>query len=271
MRGFLFVLFALSFAVESLANPCVMIDDPAGYKYLECDPDKIKSALEITRAASKANKGKPKPRVGHEQSVEEFTANMAVEQAKSDAERATAKARADVVRQDEERKRAEAARKRAAAVAKAEAEFKRAAERGGVGPWRYELKEDRMGGKTAVTLSKNEINFGFPYQGNQRATLLLRAHPRHGRDVILSIQKGQFVCGVSGCNVTVRFGAGKPQRLSAGPPDDHSSTALFIQGHDQFVANMKAVEKLLIEAPFFQEGNRLFEFDVAALQWPFDQ
>jgi len=140
-----------------------------------------------------------------------------------------------------------------------------------LGSWRYEDKDDKMAGgkiRQATTESRNEVNFGFPYQGNQRATLLLRVHPRYGRDVVLLLDKGQFLCQIGGCNVAVKFGDAQPQTYSAAPPADHSSTALFIQGHDRFIANAKKVEKVLIEAQFYQEGNRVFEFDVGGLQWP---
>lgn len=272
MRAFLFLIFSLPLAIESNANTCEMIDDPAGYRYLECAPAKIKAAREASRAAAKANEGKPKPKAGHEMSVEEFAAQMAVKNAANEKERAAAEAQSEALRREENRKQAEVRRRQAAAAERAEAEFKHAAEAGALGSWRYALEEDRMGGgqtKTAATLSKNQISFGFPYQGRQRATLLLRAHPRYGRDVMLSVEKGQFICGIAGCNVIVRFGSGKPQRYSANPPSDHSSTVLFIEGHDRFVTNASKVEKLLIEAAFFQEGNRVLEFDVAALKWPF--
>lgn len=272
MRAFLFIFLALPLMGDSFASNCEMIDDPAGYRYLECDPAKAKAAKEANKAALEAKALKPEPKAGHQMSVEEWAAQMAIKNAANEKEREAAEARSQALRREEDRKQAEAKRMQAATVGKAEAEFKQAAEAGTLGPWRYALKEDRMGGgetRTAITTSKNQISFGSPYQGSQRATLLLRAHPRYGRDVMLSVEKGQFICGVGGCNVTVRFGGGKPQRYSASPPSDYSSTVLFIEGHDRFVANARKVEKLLIEAAFYQEGNRVFEFDVATLKWPF--
>lgn len=138
-------------------------------------------------------------------------------------------------------------------------------------PWTYSQDEDRMGRgaiKHAVTESINVVSFGFPYQGVQRATLNLRRHPQYGRDVILSVQRGQFLCSpIDGCSVLVRFGDGKPQRFSAVGPEDHSSTALFIHAHDKFVAQAKKVSKVAIQAQFYQEGNHVFEFDVTGLKW----
>jgi|SRR5687767_12830252 len=140
-----------------------------------------------------------------------------------------------------------------------------------LGAWRYEEQDDKMAGgkvKRAIATSLNEVNFGFPYQGKQRATLLLRVHPRYGKDVVLFMEKGQFLCRHDGCNVAVKFGDGKPQSFSASPPDDHSTTVLFIRGHDRFVAGAKKVTKVLIEAQFYQQGSHVFEFEVGGLKWP---
>lgn len=58
--------------------------------------------------------------------------------------------------------------------------------------WDYYSFEDKMtGNKTyqASMKSINGLNFGFPYQGSQKATLTLRTHPRYGKDLILRIER----------------------------------------------------------------------------------
>ena len=63
--------------------------------------------------------------------------------------------------------------------------------------WNYEESPDKMGRgaiKQAYISSLNEIEFDFPYREPQRATLQLRKHPKYGNDVILSIERGQFLC-----------------------------------------------------------------------------
>lgn len=137
--------------------------------------------------------------------------------------------------------------------------------------WFYSESQDAMGRgkiKTAVVRSLNQLEFDFPYSGPQRATLRLRVHPEYGRDVILSIERGQFLCGIDDCSVNVRFGNGKPVAYHVSEPADHSTTSLFIGNYERFVANTKKVDKVSIEAQFFQEGNRVFEFDVSGLEWP---
>lgn len=136
--------------------------------------------------------------------------------------------------------------------------------------WRYQEFSEPMGRgtvKQADVNSINQINFDFPYRGLQRGELTLRIHPKYGKDVILSIEKGQFVCGVGGCTVSVRFDQGKVQKYSAVEPADYSTTSLFLQGYDRFIAAAKKSKRVFIEAQFYQEGAQVFEFDIAELKW----
>lgn len=137
--------------------------------------------------------------------------------------------------------------------------------------WNYEESSDKMGRgtiKQANISSLNEIEFDFPYREPQRATLQLRKHPKYGNDVILSIERGQFLCSsYDGCSLNVRFGQGKPQVFSAVEPEDNSTTTLFLSNYDRFVKNLRKANKIYIEAQFYQEGNRVFEFETAGLKW----
>ena len=136
--------------------------------------------------------------------------------------------------------------------------------------WNYEESLDKMGRgtiKNATVNSVNEIQFGFPYQGSQRGTLQLRIHPKYGKDVILSIEKGQFLCGIDSCTVAVRFDQGTAQAYSASEAADHRTTVLFLQNYDLFLGNVRKSKKVYIEAQFYQEGARVFEFDIMGLKW----
>lgn len=136
--------------------------------------------------------------------------------------------------------------------------------------WNYSESEDKMGRgkiKYAIVRSLNKVEFDFPYAGSQRATLHIRKHPEYGNDVMISVEKGQFMCGVSSCNVQVKFGEGKATKYSATEPADNSSTMLFIGDFASFIANLKKSKKVYIEAQFYQEGNRVFEFETSNLKW----
>ncbi len=132
--------------------------------------------------------------------------------------------------------------------------------------WSYSSDPDDMGKGTirfASIESTNTLEFKFPYSGKQHATLTIRKHPRHGNDAIIQIERGQFVCPVSGCSVMVRFDDGESIRYHAAEPADHRTTALFLQPYDKFYVGLAKSKRVRIEADFYQEGSRMVEFDVA--------
>ena len=99
---------------------------------------------------------------------------------------------------------------------------------------------------------------------NERATLILRKHPRWGKHVILYIEEGLFTCG-SYCRVLVRFDKGRARsyryvKASVG-------NQIFIQGYNRFVSRLKRAKKLYIEAYFYREGARVLEFNVQGLDF----
>lgn len=139
--------------------------------------------------------------------------------------------------------------------------------------WQYGEDADAMGRghvRFAHVRSTNTFEFDFPYDGFQRATLTIRDHPKYGRDVILGIVRGQFVCGVISCRLDVQFGDGEPKRYRATEPSDYSSTALFIRRASRFVKQLKKVDRVRVEARFFREGTRVLEFDVQGLEWEWE-
>jgi len=131
--------------------------------------------------------------------------------------------------------------------------------------WHYYSTQDDMTSKTvrfADLQSENLVNFDFPYQGEQCATLQIRRHPRYGNDVILSIQRGQFLTRYDGTKVLVRFDDHAPVSFTAFEPADHDSKVIFINGFARFITSMKKAKEVRIEAPFYREGTRVFEFNV---------
>lgn len=137
--------------------------------------------------------------------------------------------------------------------------------------WRYSTSQDDMSLKkisNAEIDSTNRMSFSFPYANPQRATLQLRKHPRWGSDVILMIERGQFLCNdYDGCSVLVRFGKGNPQRFSASGPSDNSTNYIFIRDYKNFVNQIRKTDEVTIEAKFYQEGNRAMKFATDGLDW----
>jgi hypothetical protein len=138
------------------------------------------------------------------------------------------------------------------------------------GKWSYAVSEDPMTSRksrTARIQSENAVNFGFPYQGEQHATLMLRDHPSYGRDVIVKIEQGQFLCqSYSDCQVRVRFDENNPERWSAVGPSDNSTTTLFIRNEARFIQKMRKARIVRIQVPIYQEGEPMFEFHVSGFQ-----
>lgn len=134
--------------------------------------------------------------------------------------------------------------------------------------WEYRNTEEAMGRgivRSATVVSTNQVEFDFPYRGLQHARLTLRSHPKHGRDVLFSIERGQFLCGIGGCSVSVKFDNGKAKEYAATEPADNSSELIFIQNYKRFLSETIKAKKLYIEAGFYSQGIHVFEFDVADL------
>lgn len=135
--------------------------------------------------------------------------------------------------------------------------------------WSYYDRTDDMTGKlvtSATVTSTNTVNFDSPYQGAQHARLTLRKHPRYGSDVILSIEKGQFMAGVSGVQVLVRFDEGTAIKFWAMGAEDNSTTSLFLGNYAKFVAAAKKAKVVRISTPVYQEGSPVFEFNIEGLK-----
>lgn len=133
--------------------------------------------------------------------------------------------------------------------------------------WSYFHNNDAMGNRPiyqAQVPSTNTVNFSFPYEGAQRATLTLRIHPRHGNDIILSIEKGQFLCSsYDGCSVLVRFDDEKAIKYAAASAADNNTEVLFIRNYARFFGGMLKAKRVRIAASVYQQGEPIFDFDVA--------
>ena len=128
--------------------------------------------------------------------------------------------------------------------------------------WQHETTPDDVSQKpieTDTLMSDTMHNLGFPYSGGTTARLILRHHPRYGNDILFGINKGQLICApYEGCAVTVRFDNDKPVRVHANIPADYDTTTLFLHGN--VMNKIKHAKMIVVEATFYQEGERAFVF-----------
>ena len=139
------------------------------------------------------------------------------------------------------------------------------------GGWSYDTSTDELRGQKvyqASVDSENSVYFAAPYDGGSTLSMTVRKHPKYGQDVYFTISKGQFVCGVETCSGTINFGSG-PQTITLGEPSDYSSDTLFVTSSPSVISHLQKAKKVIVELPFYQEGNRQFTFETKApLVWP---
>jgi len=136
--------------------------------------------------------------------------------------------------------------------------------------WTYLNIEDPMSSREirgATIRSENTVSLSFPYQGAQRANLVLREHPTAGRNVILTIERGQILCRANGrCHVSIRFDDRQAVNWPGSPPLSLASEEVFIANHDSFLRQVRNAKRILIQVELYQDGRQVFEFDVSGFQ-----
>lgn len=136
--------------------------------------------------------------------------------------------------------------------------------------WIVDSRKDEIRGKQiheASLTSTNEVAFDFPYAGGSSLTMTVRKHPEYGEDVIFQISQGQFLCRMDDCSGMISID-GKSETLSLAEPEDNDSKTLFAAYGSGIIKKLKGSKKVIIELPFYQEGNRQFTFETKGLVWP---
>jgi hypothetical protein len=130
--------------------------------------------------------------------------------------------------------------------------------------WGYSAQRDSMGRTRSVArvTSVNTLSFGSSGQEPQHGTLTVRRSAEWGLNILLGIERGQFLCSGKTCTVGVRFDSGPVRQFKATGPADYSTTVLFLQNEQRFLSQMRKAHTVHIEATFFQEGLQTFEFNV---------
>lgn len=132
--------------------------------------------------------------------------------------------------------------------------------------WTHTEEKDEMRGGTDTydfITSDNAVDFGFPYNGGSSLHIVIRHSIKYGTDVYLSINKGQF-SGNEYSNdnyVSIKFDNGEIKKYYFNEPSDGSTSTVFLRKEKELIAKFKTAKNIMIEAPFFQEGRRVFKFN----------
>ncbi|MDA8107561.1 MAG: zinc ribbon domain-containing protein [Betaproteobacteria bacterium] len=133
--------------------------------------------------------------------------------------------------------------------------------------WSYSQGNDAMSKGVihqARVSSSNTVEFSSPYSGAQHAALVLRTHPRFGRDIIFTIERGQFLCrSYEDCTVLIRFDDEQGINFGARGPADNSTETVFIHNYDRFIAKMSKAKRVRVSTNIYRQGAPVFDFDVS--------
>lgn len=138
--------------------------------------------------------------------------------------------------------------------------------------WKYDTSKDEMRNTTtkyASNISQNVVSFDFPYNGGSQLSIVLRK-TGNDTDIMLMISKGQFLCSIRECEAAFKFDSGNIQSITMAESSSHDSDLLFVaydKTKQKLINQMKSSQKLTIELPFYQEGNRQFTFNLDGLEW----
>lgn len=113
--------------------------------------------------------------------------------------------------------------------------------------------------------ASNVLNFGFPYEGGSTLTILVRKMDGKN-EVILQVSKGQFSSAYDS-SVKMKFDNGKVLSYDFTEAADGSSDYIFLHPASSIIKKIKNAKSIKIEAPFFEQGRQVAEFNVSGLNW----
>lgn len=135
--------------------------------------------------------------------------------------------------------------------------------------WYYNEDVDKMTSKKnhfATLVSENSLNFDFPYNGGSYGKLLVRKKDG-STNIMLSISKGQFMTGIEGVRVRLRFDQEPAFSVTGSQSSDYSSDLLFLSSESKIINKLKKSKSLIVEAEFYNEGRRTLDFNIEGFEW----
>jgi len=134
--------------------------------------------------------------------------------------------------------------------------------------WKYDSSKTDMGDKYlyAEVDANEKVYMDFPYNGGSTGTLLIR-NKNGKKEAMFLIDKGQIDTDYDGTYVRVKFDNQPPQKWSMSGSSDNSSDVLFFENVSTFIKKVKESKKVVLEVPFFQNGNQEFVFNTENLKF----
>lgn len=135
--------------------------------------------------------------------------------------------------------------------------------------WKYSEEVDEMSGTKqlfASTTSTNQLEFDFPYSGGTTFQLTVRNLGKES-EVVLTLDKGQFMGSMGDDYCRVKFDEGEPEKFYYGSASDGSPDVIFFNSNSKFISKLKQSKKVMIEAPFFEAGRQVIYFETEGLKW----
>ena len=139
--------------------------------------------------------------------------------------------------------------------------------------WSYYVDRDELSSTAttvATVLSRNSVSLTSPVRSTTRARLTIRQQPDELPHLVFTVSNGILMCDAT-CDVRMKFDEENPIRWGATTnAADGSYDTMFLGGGWQFVDMVTGHKSLRIEVMFFQQGTRIFNFDLSGYQWPPD-
>ncbi|MDV7379930.1 hypothetical protein R4466_04800 [Acinetobacter baumannii] len=135
--------------------------------------------------------------------------------------------------------------------------------------WQLKVSKDEMREvetKWLSTISLNNADLSFPYDGDNHMHLDILDSKSGQPRIFLTIDKGQYDCGRSVCNSYIKFGNSPVQMADFSVHDvagGDGKILIFNGNSDAFLKNIRRINNIIIEVPFYRDGSRQFKFDTS--------
>lgn len=138
--------------------------------------------------------------------------------------------------------------------------------------WQYTSDTDQMSSTVtinAINSAKEKLQFSVPYDGGATASLVIR-HDAGGNGIIFMVSKGQMVSQeVNLISLKLRFDNNPPEIDTFAFAGGGMTNVVLMGGYraDKLIEKIKKAQKVLVQASYFNDGDKIASFDVSGLKW----